>query len=347
MTFDDAIADSKRFKARHLLLGNGFSIAYSKNFDYRSLFQKAKSSGGFSGVSYLPKVFTKMKTKDFERVIKILRDASEVLKIHEKTNSGVSAMRRNANHLKRILVGTIASTHPRDRYEINDDQFIACRDFLKHFLGDKNKGGGGGEIYTLNYDFLLYWACMYKDEYLGEDGFGRKGANGPLIWKNRDSQTVHYLHGALHFFNNGLNLEKYAYDWNTGDSILSQVRGAMSSGKFPLFVAEGESEEKLLKIEDEDNEYLSHCYESFSQKMEKPSGVLFIFGHSLTENDNHIFDCIIKGKIPRVYVGLHGYAISQRNGKIMALANGWKIHRGKRYPLEVKFFYAKGAKVWG
>ena len=54
ITFADAIADSERFKKRHLILGNGFSIGCRANiFHYASLFGEAD----FSAVPELEDVF--------------------------------------------------------------------------------------------------------------------------------------------------------------------------------------------------------------------------------------------------------------------------------------------------
>lgn len=357
LTFDEAIEDSETFKApkapknskisetsyhpreRHLLLGNGFSIeCFPKIFKYRSLFKWAD----FSKAPNLLAIFKKKKTKDFEQVIRILLNALEVLKIYNKASPDAVNIRRDANAIKGILIDTIVNRHPPGPQVIASKRLVKCRSFLKYFLRGENKIGGN--IYTLNYDLLLYWALMHSGVYLGHDGFRLKTGSNSLIWSIKHPQTVHYLHGALHLSYDGTELHKFSWKGQQA-SLLSQVQKKQSLKKLPLFVAEGTSQQKLDKIGK--NAYLSHCYNSFLQKMEQPNDALFIFGHSLNKNDNHIFDCIIEGKIPRVYVGLHGYATSKKNRAIIALANGWKYHRRNGYSLEVKFFYAKGAEVWG
>ena len=170
LTFDKAIEDSKAFRERHLLLGNGFSIACDSKFDYRSLLQKAKSSNAFSKRNNIPKVFTKMDTEDFEQVIRILEDASKVSKIYSKSGPYAAKMMNDAKALKNILIRTIVSTHPDTPKAIDSSKFADCREFLKYFLRDEEMGGG--EIYTLNYDLLLYWARVRNRPYLGHDGFG-------------------------------------------------------------------------------------------------------------------------------------------------------------------------------
>ena len=48
--------------------------------------------------------------------------------------------------------------HPPIPAEIPDEKFWACRRFLSHFIG-----GAGGQVYSLNYDLLLYWTLMHED----------------------------------------------------------------------------------------------------------------------------------------------------------------------------------------
>lgn len=79
LTFDEAIEHSAQFKKRHLLLGNGFSIACRpKIFTYGSLFEQAD----FSSAPRLPAVFDAVGTTDFEHVIKMLEDASRVVPVY-------------------------------------------------------------------------------------------------------------------------------------------------------------------------------------------------------------------------------------------------------------------------
>ena len=340
LTFDEAIEDSKSFRERHLLLGNGFSIACDTRFGYTSLLTKAKSFNAFSKARRLPKVFTKMDTEDFEQVIKILEEASNVSKIYSWCSFNAFKMIRDAKALKKILIETIANTHPANIKEIDNSKFVSCRDFLEHFLRDKEKGGG--EIYTLNYDLLLYWARVHKRPYLGHDGFGG-GRGKPLIWKNINDindQTFHYLHGALHLSYDGAELHKHR--WIPGSPLREQVLEKISSNKFPLFVAEGKSEQKLLKIQRD--EYLRNSYDNFAQNMKQPNDTLFIFGHSLEDKDKHILDCIAKGTIRRVYVDLFGNPNSESYKKKWALAK--KLDASRKL-LKVKFFKSETANVWG
>ena len=350
-TFDEAIEHSAQFKKRHLLLGNGFSIACRpKIFTYGSLFEQAD----FSSAPRLPDVFKAVGTTDFEHVIKLLEDASRVVPVYS-SEATVAAMQMaaDAEALKDILIQTVANNHPNIPNEIADEQFWACRRFLSHFLGDANRDG---KVYTLNYDLLLYWTLMHDDmgfddpiDLAANDGFGRDEDTEPeyVNWMGESGahgQRVHYLHGALHLFDAGAELQKYTWV-NTGKPLLEQAREAMGADKFPLFVAEGKSNQKLAKIKH--SAYLHHSYKSFSSQMGQRNDALFIFGHSLADNDQHILKKIARGKIGQVYVGLYGDPDSPGNATIRTAATTLAHLRDERVPLDVAFFDAASAEVWG
>lgn len=350
LTFEEAVKDSSRLKKRHLLLGNGFSIACRPNiFTYDSLFEQAN----FSETPQLKKVFRALESIDFEHVIRILEDTSRIASIYfSDAEEAINHITQDAVKLKDILIQTIADNHPEIPSVIEDEQFWSCRRFLAHFLGETNEGG---RVYTLNYDLLLYWVLMRTDmgnndpiNLIINDGFGRdnntKSEYVKWMGEDADYQRVHYLHGALHLFDDGADLHKFTWV-NTRKPLLEQARKAMDDGKFPLFVAEGESDQKLKKIKH--SAYLYHSYKSFSKQMEVKTCCLFIFGHSLAENDQHILQKIARGKIPQIYVGLHGDPESQSNQKIKNKACNLRSQREENSPLEVSFFTTESANVWG
>ncbi len=352
-TFDEAIEHSARFKKRHLLLGNGFSIACRQDiFTYGSLFEQAD----FSSTPRLPGVFQKLATTDFEHVIKALEDASRIAPLYSTlrdSTSGASQMAEDAKALKNILIETVGDNHPKIPNEIADEQFSACRKFLAYFLGDQNKDG---KVYTLSYDLLLYWTLMHEDaepnysnRLAANDGFGRdEDTEAEYVnWMGETGareQRVHYLHGALHLFDSGPELQKYTWV-NTGKPLLEQAREAMEADKYPLFVAEGKSDQKLARIKH--SAYLHHSYKSFSAQMAQRSDVLFIFGHSLADNDLHVLKKIARGKIGHLYVGLYGDVNSKENRQIRRAAKRLCQTRQQNYWLEVDFFDAASARVWG
>lgn len=350
ITFQDAISQTAG-GTRHLLLGNGFSIAcFPGIFTYGSLFGQAN----FNANPRLKKLFEALEVNDFEHVIRVVEGASRVIPCYTSSGTQVAGtMVRDARELKDILIQTLVKHHPDNPGMVSDEKFGHCRRFLSHFVGPDN---GKGRVYTLNYDLLLYWAVMHSDpeghphvELSKNDGFGRSEDTEEeyVDWMGESSareQRIHYLHGALHLFDAGHELSKYTWI-NTGVTIIDQVRDAMDLGKFPLFVSEGESNKKLAKIKH--SAYLYHSYKSFSSNVGMKQNSLFIFGHSLDDNDMHILKKISKGKISKMYVSLYGEFDSSENmiikNKAKILANG----RGANNPLEVIFFDAKSANVWG
>lgn len=336
LTFEQALDQSSHAKARHLLTGNGFSIACRPNiFLYKKLFEQAD----FTKLSKAAReVFTALNTQDFEKVIKALRDSAIVWPVYSKTGSKtVNKLISDADGLRELLVQTIAKNHPERPHDISESEFAHCKIFLSNF--DKK--------YTLNYDLLLYWTLMHNDpgvEPTSDDGF-RKPEDDPesayVTWEgyNSNSQNVWFLHGALHLFDAGYEIQKYTWV-NTGIALIDQIRDALNSNKFPLFVAEGTSKEKIERIRH--NDYLARGLRSFNQI----SGPLFIYGHSLAENDEHILKAIERGRLNQVYVGVYGDQNSAVNQAIISRANKLN-YAGRKKALDVHFFDAESAKVWG
>ena len=91
---------------------------------------------------------------------------------------------------------------------------------------------------------------MHRNEIEHCDGFGRDLENpeevrvgekkiwSKLRWgKNRHKQNVFYLHGALPFFDTGVEIEKEAY--GTDKYLLENIKDRMDRGEYPVFVTAG------------------------------------------------------------------------------------------------------------
>jgi Domain of unknown function (DUF4917) len=336
LTFAEAIEEAQRYNKRHLLLGNGFSIACRPDiFAYGRLYEQAN----FSQISTTAKLaFDALKTQDFERVIKALRDAAAILRAYDSPSSFADHLSEDADGLRELLVQTIAASHPAWPGEIEDAEYTACNRFFDHF----------DLIYTLNYDLLLYWTKMHTTEGSrpdSDDGFRTSEddfAASYVVWEPGQShdQNMWFLHGALHVFDSGIEIQKYTWS-KTGVRLIDQIRNALSKNYFPIFVSEGTSPEKYERIRH--NDYLAKAYRSFEQIQ----GALFIFGHSLAENDDHYLKCIRKGKISHLYVGLFGDPNSESNKFIVRRANQLSNARRGKVALAVTYYDAKSARVWG
>ncbi len=351
LTFEQAIADSSQFSKRHLLLGNGFSIACKPDiFHYASLFEEAD----FSSIPNARKLFAKLGTQDFEVAIRALENGAAVLDVYDSSQTALAdSMRADAATLKDLLVSTVAQNHPNIPLDIPDDKFWACRRFLAHFLGEPSKG----YVFTLNYDLLLYWTLMHEDMPFGDplnldtnDGFGNDEDDPDtdyVVWQGETgahSASVHFLHGALHLFDAGHELQKYTWI-RKQERLVDQARAAINADKFPLFVSEGTSRQKFSKIRH--NAYLYQGLKVLTANADQGRHCFFIYGHSLAENDQHILRRLGRGRFPKLYVSLYGNPDSDANKAIIEKANRLATLRDERRPLEVSYFDAASAKVWG
>ncbi len=336
LTYNQVLADSTT--PRHLLLGNGFSIACRPDlFRYDALFDQAD----FANLARAVQAFHCLSTTNFETVIRVLRQFAALSAIYAPGDADASTRASNdASALREVLVRAIAGSHPNRPGDIGADGYSHCRNFLR----------GYKSINTLNYDLLLYWALMQTD--LGDafipcdDGF-RKPAEDPyapyVSWDpdNSKTQTIRYLHGALHLFDTRTELKKFTWI-NTQIPLIDQIREALEQESYPVFVSEGTSEEKVDRIRH--NDYLCKMYRGFTEI----KGALVVFGHSMDASDDHIFiDRIgLHGKTSKLYVSLYGDPSSLSNRTIVARALALSEFRPASHSLQVRFFDAESASVW-
>jgi len=355
LSFQEALSEAEGYNKKHLLLGNGFSIACVPSiFTYGSLYSKAD----FNDMPEVQETFKLLETQDFELVIHALEKGSSVLPAYLPKQKETSVkMLEHAQKVKERLIETIAGNHPAFPGEIEEHKYKACTKFIANFLDP------GGTVYTLNYDLLLYWTLMYgMEQKLIElaplDGFGRDTdyvdgdvyISDYITWQGdtkAHGQNIHYLHGALHIYDRGTDVEKFT--WNDkGVRLVDQARKALSEGRFPLFVAEGESKKKMDKIIH--SGYLYHSFKSFSSTMHygtrNSKSCLFTYGVSFSENDAHILNKISKGKVAQLFVSLYGDQSLEANKQIIASAENLKRKRANE-DLEISYYDAESAKVWG
>jgi hypothetical protein len=337
LTYDEVLSRTSSDK-RHLLLGNGFSIACRPDlFRYDKLFDRAN----FSNRDTARKAFELLATTNFEAVMRALRAFAQLSELYAPGDSKAKQRAANdADGLREVLVGAVADSHPERPYDIQTEEYVSCRKFLR----------GYKSINTLNYDLLLYWTLMQNEiddePILSDDGF-RKPADDPnadyVSWDSDNSkrQTIRYLHGALHLYDTGTEMKKYTWI-NTQIPLVDQIRAALEQEFYPVFVSEGTSAEKWERIRH--NDYLSKMERGFTEI----KNALIVFGHSLDECDDHIFkDRIgLHGKTNELYVSLLGDPASEANQNIIRRASAISQHRPERFPLDVQFFDAASASVW-
>jgi hypothetical protein len=331
--FQTALESTK--DPKHVLLGNGFSMACRSDiFAYDKLFERADFSSLSSNAQL---AFQRLKTTDFEVVMRALKSAATLIELYgpEETHLAIQ-LRNDAEGLRDVLASAIAQSHPGYPGEIGEDRYRSCRKFLSNFA----------RMYSVSYDLLLYWTLMQsalEPELACDDGFRKcdDPEAGYVTWEpeNRYEQNVYFLHGALYLFDAGAELQKYTWV-NTGVRLLQQIRQALARDLFPLIVAEGDSNSKRDKILH--SMYLSHAYKS----MLSIGGTLFVYGIAFHENDGHIARIISRNKgLKGLAVGVYGHPDSVENrGMIQKICAVADTHRP---PLQVVFFDAQTANVWG
>lgn len=340
LSFEDALALAG--EKRHLMLGNGFSVAVRPDiFRYGSLFGKAN----FTQFPEVTKTFKNIASEDFEEAVQALESAALVLPGFMEDAQLVSdRMKECATKIKHVLVETIAGQHPARPGDLTNQQYESCIQFLKNFR-DKP---GDGRIFTLNYDILLYWVLMHgmeEKKIAFDDGFRTDTDHVDaeyVVWDDSaHQQNVYYLHGALHLFDGGHELQKYSWK-RTDIALIDQTREAIRKNFFPLFVAEGTSHKKLEKIYH--HGYLSKGLRSLGAINHS----LFLHGVSLSVNDEHLVKIIVKNtKLTKIFVSLYGSPDTQNNRATIAAALSTSQKRDSKHPLEVHFYDSETANVWG
>jgi hypothetical protein len=279
LTFDEAIEASSKDLPRSILLGNGFSMAQTgSQFSYRNLLE----CSGLPEDGPVLNVFRAINTVDFEEVMFALEHAA----IIEEAYGDVSRSQQfqsDADAVREALIHAIRAVHPDIRFDIPNDQLNSCTKFLKNFES----------IFTLNYDLLLYWVILKTR--IHTDGLGLGDAVSGFKTLQVDAYcSTYYLHGALHLFLSQTGETKKRL--LTSTTLVGDIARTIRVEKqLPIFVAEGTMGQKIKRINS--IPYLRLCYD----ELRKRSGSIFIFGHSLGDNDIHIYDAIFGSKIEKLF----------------------------------------------
>ena len=340
-SFDDVLESIRKNKTRpfHLLLGNGFSVSYDpKIFSYNALHDFVANVDDKD----LSKILSVLETRNFEVIMQYLDTFAALVEGLGGDKALKTRVEQASTKLKMSLLDAVKQMHPEHVFKVPEDESEACATFLKHFLNTN------GNVYSTNYDLLLYWVLMRNDVLKHGDGCGRELENdtgeymapedqewSELIWgKNRDDQNVFYLHGALPFFDTGTDVVKEEYD--AYNYLLQNIGARMEKGEYPIFVTAGDGQQKLNHITH--NQYLTYCYDSFCQV----EGSLVTFGFSFGEYDEHIIKAINKAakrkaphKLWSLYIGVYTDEDKRHIEKIAG-----------EFRCKVHVYDAKTAKIW-
>jgi hypothetical protein len=83
---------------------------------------------------------------------------------------------------------------------------------------------------------------------------------------------------------------------------------------------------------------LDYCFRALG----KVTGTFFIQGHSMDENDKHIFDQLKQSRIQRFFVSIFGDEYSEDNMRLKANAIAYLESPSST----VEFFDAQSAPIW-
>ncbi|MDN2668948.1 DUF4917 domain-containing protein [Vibrio splendidus] len=318
-TFEEKLDSLEVEETPSVLLANGFSQAWNHNiFNYENLLQRANFGARNRNIKG---IFNKFETFDFEQVMRALEAAETVCESYGVNRAKIDEIRADQEQLKNSLIQVISQTHPLRSSSVTVAQYEAAKPFIIQFEN----------IFTLNYDLLLYWIVNKSDidpeGYFTDDGFRR------TTWENMDDQNVFFLHGGLHIYDTETRIKKQAFRGQADESIVDQVRDNLNQGKFPLFVSEPTHQKKRSRIEH--NPYLNSCFKA----LKKLSGPLFIHGHSMAENDKHIFDQINESDVDKVFISIFGDENSDANKETMANARRF-------IDADIEFYDASTAPIW-
>ena len=321
-TFEDAFNKLELGERPSILLANGFSQAWDPNiFNYQNLLQKADFGNRDTPIR---DIFDKFKTYDFEKIMRALEAAESVCESYGFDQTKIDEIKDDQQILKNSLVDVISQTHPPRFSRVTTQQYELAKSFLMRFQN----------IFTLNYDLLLYWIVnkndVKPDGYFTDDGFRGRA------WTNEITQDVYFLHGGLHIYDEGSSINKHTFKKDVDTSIVEQVRNNLNQGKFPLFVSEPTHEKKLERIKH--NPYLNCCFRALKNLRES----LFIHGHSMSENDAHIFEQITESNVSRVFISIFGDENSPENRETIAYARRFI----ETTDITVEFYDASSAPIW-
>ncbi|AWD33118.1 Putative conserved hypothetical protein [Candidatus Fokinia solitaria] len=333
-TFDEAITMAGDKK--HLLLGNGFSIEYDAEiFSYDKICECINKN------EKLLEITKKLNTTNIEEIMRILDrciDVITIIKPQEKDKKDdpiCEELKKIKDEFKSALVTAILKLHPQNYDKRSRQLKLDCERFLANF----------DSIYTLNFDLLSYWAMPFQKF---KDGFVGKGEER-LYFAYWCGCNMRFLHGALHLFHDKVGTYKIRRSNDTPDYLLMQIARQIEDGNFPICVIDGSAEGKRNAIYK--NDYLRTSYEN----LRNLSGSLFIYGCSLSPNDDHILEAIGQSNVDKIFISLFGTATAE--GYDGAIRKIKEVRKAKQEQMkeennqqkepEFYFFSAKSANVWG
>ena len=229
---------------------------------------------------------------DFELVHQKLNNAISILIKYSPKSNLIPMLEDQVQYLRDQLIIAVARSHPcsfnmdftTDQGKLKKGRIEECRKFLRRF----------SNVFSLNYDLLLYWVRCFDNDHLGRDSFGKE--DGELVFIPDEDANYFFPHGALFLFREGVSAIKSRS--SMGSPILARVEEKIRNGQFPMCISEGSGSQKLEAIKS--NSYLLFSYE----RIKECEGTVFTFGCSFyKEKDSHIIQALLRSPAKKLVVG--------------------------------------------
>lgn len=331
-SFNDCVSDIDLQDAV-LILGNGASIAVSRDFQYENLFKKANLEETDKAI------FSKLGTNNFENVLKVL---TYVQYINNKLDieSG-DELKKFYEGIKQKFIQVVDKIHPKCFKD--DHEKLKNKDNLDHiFCNIGNFISKFSAVIDLNYDLILYMGVIdqvkKKNNYNVKDYFIDQKFDFNTAKKEEarsDLTRIFYPHGNLALIRDTWGNE---FKVNAGEStLLKSIECTWQSEMAPLFVSEGISEEKEKKILQ--SPYLQYVYIDILGGFLHQKHNIVIYGWSMSDQDNHIIQQIFSSNnvLKNVFISV------LEEDDIHNIEH--KIHTYNQ-SINVKFFKANSDNCW-
>jgi hypothetical protein len=263
-----------------LLLGNGFSIAYSLDFAYEQLRELAPLP------PELDAAFDDLETANFEEVLRWFAVSRRILERLDLAAGISDDLVEHERQVRQAMIHALTRANPRSFADMSNSERSCAQTFLKPY----------GNIFTLCYDLLLYWLiarAKRKDAFWPRD-------EGAFRWDATTTCEVHWLHGGFHLYEQGADTYKVVQKGGgTERALLDKIEENIRHGIIPHIVAEGRAEQKRIAIAG--NSYL----ETALQRLTSTEGSIVTFGASFRQ-DAHILEAIVRGRADQLFIGVHG-----------------------------------------
>jgi hypothetical protein len=322
-------ADVARSRWTDLVLGNGSSISVSSRFAYGTLRSLAQERAAPSFSTDANRIFDVLQSSDFEGVMREIANATRILAALGDTTARLDAAYAN---IRDALIGAVAAAHPKHS-DVPDAALRAANEFFSSFVS----------VFTTNYDLLLYWSVMKDPSRFVDFFWSRKfnfafdvtnvGVSGPRT-------TLFYIHGALMLYENEDGHVAKLVNSDNNPVLLDRIMERIEFGDFPVFVSEGDSQEKLRSVTG--YTYLDFCL----ARLGKSSHPTVIYGHGLGNVDAHIVSALTRSPRTSFAVGLwprSSSAVEAERTRIDA-ALGGRAPDGS--PRTIRYFDGRTLNAW-